>query len=66
MLHASCRKVMKRAAEWRGQKAGVMDALFYIYVTITWMLALNYMLSNIKETAKYLNVSSFTVPIYTS
>ena len=32
MLDASCRKVMTRAAEWRGQKARVMDALFEIDV----------------------------------
>ena len=32
MLHVSCRKVMTRAAEWRGQKAGVMDTLFEIDV----------------------------------
>ena len=33
MLHASCRKVLTRAAEWRGQKAGVMDVLFDIDLT---------------------------------
>ena len=38
MLHASCRKGMTRAAEWRCKKSGVMDAFFYIYVIMIFVI----------------------------